>query len=131
MKGEYMKPTLISMTGKNRFLKAVRSFVFYGTILALPACCSCPPCEDQEIPVSPPTAHNLNYRWVLPSGSPDIDGTTVKDMGWASSIRYVADNGSSSPDTVIQAKKDKTNVYLSFEITGDVTLDNWDAIAIG
>ncbi len=61
---------------------------------------------------------------------PVIDGTVVGDNGWTSAWRYVFNNGTTSPDVVVQGIKDATNIYLSFEVANDGDFNSADLISI-
>jgi hypothetical protein len=61
---------------------------------------------------------------------PNIDGTVVGDNGWTSSFRYVFQNGTMSPNVVVQGIKDANFIYLSFEVNADPSFDNADVIVL-
>jgi hypothetical protein len=67
---------------------------------------------------------------------PVIDGTVTGDVtvsddrGWTSAWRYRFLSGTSQPDVIVQGIKDATNIYLSFEVRNDASLDPSDLVSI-
>ena len=80
-----------------------------------------------------------NYKLCLPDviNTPDtflqpptIDGVIGGDNGWTSSFRYVLDNGTSSPDVIVQGIRDNSFIYLSFEVRDDASFDVQDLLIL-
>lgn len=77
-----------------------------------------PFCIPQVINVPGPT-------WQQP---PAVDGVVSNDLGWTNARRQIFNNGTYVWDAAIQALRDATFLYFSFEVNHDDSFDTEDAI---
>ncbi|CAM4183388.1 hypothetical protein [Corallococcus exiguus] len=62
--------------------------------------------------------------------TPSIDGEVNGDPGWNNAFRYVFENGTNGPHAAVQGLRSATDLYLSFEVQNDPTVDNADVIVL-
>src|SRR5258708_27093377 len=67
-------------------------------------------------------------NWLQP---PTIDGVVSGDLGWTSARQHVFVNGTPVFDVEIQALRDASFLYFSFEVNNDTQFDATDAIYLG
>jgi hypothetical protein len=75
--------------------------------------------------------HDLVGLPAQPPVAPVINGIVTGDPGWHTAWHYAFGNGTFTHDVDVQGIKDATNIYLSFEVNGDLSLDATDMIVVG
>jgi hypothetical protein len=88
----------------------------------------------------PSEARNANFRMGFRTAinvpgpnfmqPPLVDGDINGDLGWTGAFRYVFGNGTLTPDVVVQAIRDGTSIYLSFEVNNDQAFEDQDLIVL-
>lgn len=73
-----------------------------------------------------PDVVNTPDTYLLP---PVIDGVVTGDNGWTSAWRYVFNNGTPSPDVIVQEIRDAADLYLSFEVNNQGSVGDLITIA--